>query len=115
MTQPARHYTFRVKWAGKYLAGVTKVCGLERTTEVVTHREGGEPGTTHKVPGRTEFDAITLEIGITHELWASEFRALPELDADAGTIVIQQVKLENGGGERHDPVAPLEPTFTERA
>lgn len=73
---PYKNFKFRVKWDGKYVAGVSKVSMLKRTTEVVSHREGGDPSTSRKSPGRTEFDAITLERGVTHdpefELWAGK-------------------------------------------
>jgi phage tail-like protein len=73
---PYKNFKFRVKWDGKYVAGVSKVSTLKRTTEVVKHREGGDPSTSRKSPGRTEFDAITLERGVTHdpefELWAGK-------------------------------------------
>ncbi len=73
---PYKNFNFRVKWDGKYVAGVSKVSGLKRTTEVVKHREGGDPSTSRKSPGRTEFDAITLERGVTHdtdfEQWAAK-------------------------------------------
>jgi phage tail-like protein len=73
---PYKNFKFRVKWDGHYVAGVSKVSGLKRTTEVVKHREGGDPSTTRKSPGRTEFDAITLERGVTHdtdfEAWAGK-------------------------------------------
>jgi phage tail-like protein len=72
---PYKNFKFRVKWEGRYVAGVSKVGMLKRTTEVVKHREGGDPSTTRKSPGRTEFDAITLERGVTHdsafEQWAN--------------------------------------------
>ena len=59
-----------------YVDGVAKGGALKRTTEVVKHREGGDPSTTRKAPGRTEFEAITLERGVTHDLefskWASK-------------------------------------------
>jgi phage tail-like protein len=49
---------------------------LKRTTEVVKHREGGDPSSSRKSPGRTEYDAITLERGVTHdtefEKWANK-------------------------------------------
>jgi len=71
---PYKNFKFRVKWDGKYVAGISKVSMLKRTTEVVKHREGGDPSTSRKSPGRTEYDAITLERGVTHdtdfELWA---------------------------------------------
>ena len=73
---PYKNFKFRVKWDGKYVAGISKVSGLKRTTEVVKHREGGDPSTTRKSPGRTEFDAISLERGVTHdkdfEQWANK-------------------------------------------
>jgi phage tail-like protein len=69
---PYKNFKFRVKWDGKYVLGVSKCSSLKRTTEVVKHRTGGDPSTSRKSPGRTEFDAITLERGITHDL---EFQA----------------------------------------
>jgi phage tail-like protein len=73
---PYKNFKFRVRWDGRYVAGVSKVSSLKRTTEVVKHREGGDPSTSRKSPGRTEYDAITLERGVTHDLefekWASK-------------------------------------------
>ncbi len=73
---PYKNFKFRVKWDGRYVAGISKVSSLKRTTEVVKHREGGDPGTSRKSPGRTEFDAITLERGVTHDVdfeqWAAK-------------------------------------------
>jgi phage tail-like protein len=73
---PYKNFKFRVKWDGRYVAGVSKVSALKRTTEVVKHREGGDPSSSRKSPGRTEFEAITLERGVTHdpefEKWANK-------------------------------------------
>jgi phage tail-like protein len=73
---PYKNFKFRVKWDGRYVAGVSKVSGLKRSTEVVEHREGGDPSTSRKSPGRTKFEAITLERGVTHdpefEKWANK-------------------------------------------
>jgi phage tail-like protein len=73
---PYKEFKFRVKWDGHYVAGVSKVTALKRTTEVIEHREGGDPSTSRKSPGRTEFEAITLERGVTHdddfERWANK-------------------------------------------
>jgi len=73
---PYKNFKFKVKWDGRYVAGVSKVGGLKRTTQVVSHREGGDPSTSHKSPGRNEFDPITLERGVTHdtefEKWANK-------------------------------------------
>jgi phage tail-like protein len=65
---PYHNFKFRVKWDGRYVAGVSKVSGLKRTTEVVKHREGGDPSSSRKSPGRSEYDAFTLERGITHDM-----------------------------------------------
>jgi phage tail-like protein len=65
---PYKNFKFRVKWDGKYVAGVSKVSSLKRTTEVVEHRAGGDPSTSHKSVGRNKFDAITLERGLTQDL-----------------------------------------------
>ena len=73
---PYKNFKFRVKWDGRFVAGISKVSGLKRTTQVIPHREGGDPSTVRKSPGRTEFDAITLERGVTHdkefEQWANK-------------------------------------------
>jgi phage tail-like protein len=65
---PYKNFKFRLKWDGKYVAGISKVSSLKRTTEVVEHREGGDPSTSRKSPGRNKFEAITLERGLTQDL-----------------------------------------------
>jgi phage tail-like protein len=162
---PYKNFKFRVKWDGRYVAGISKVGALKRTTDLVEHREGGDPSSSRKSPGRTKYDAISLDRGVTHDTefekwankvwnfgsglgsevslkdfrkdiiievyneagqlalaykvyrcWVSEFQALPDLDANAGAIAIQHIKLENEGWERDvDVVEPSEPTFTEPA
>jgi len=73
---PYKNFKFRVKWDGKYVAGISKVSALKRTTEVIKHREGGDPSSSHKSPGRTEFESVTMERGVTHdkefEQWANK-------------------------------------------
>jgi phage tail-like protein len=73
---PYKNFKFRVKWDGRYVAGISKVSALKRSTEVVEHREGGDPSTSRKSPGRTKFEPITLERGVTHdkefEQWANK-------------------------------------------
>jgi phage tail-like protein len=156
---PYKNFKFRVKWDGRYVAGVSHVSPLRRVTEVVVHRSGGDPSSGRKSPGRTSFDAITLARGVTHDpefeqwankvwqlgagpgsevslkdfrkdiiiefyneagqlalaykvyrCWPSEYQALPELDANANAIAIQELKLENEGWERDISVPePSEP------
>jgi phage tail-like protein len=73
---PYKNFKFRVKWDGRYVAGVSKVGALKRSTEIVEHREGGDPSTSHKSPGRNKYEAVTLERGVTHDLeferWANK-------------------------------------------
>ena len=73
---PYKNFKFQVKWDGRYVAGVSKVGSLKRTTEVVKHREGGDPSSGRKSPGKTEYEAITLERGVTHDMefekWANK-------------------------------------------
>src|SRR5260370_27511126 len=75
---PYKNLKFRVKFGTNpdYVAGVSKVSALKRTTEMVEHREGGDPSSSHKSPGRTKYEAITMERGVTHdpafEAWANK-------------------------------------------
>lgn len=73
---PYKNFKFRLKWDGRFVAGISKCSALKRTTEVVEAREGGDPSTSRKSPGRTKYDAITLERGVTHDLeferWANK-------------------------------------------
>jgi len=73
---PYKNFKFRVKWDGRFVAGISKVGALKRTTEVVEHREGGDASSSRKSPGRTKYEAITLERGVTHdtefEKWANK-------------------------------------------
>ena len=72
---PYKNFKFKIKWDGKYVAGVSKMSPLKRTTDVITHREGGDASSEKKSPGRTHYDAIVLERGVTHDLefenWAN--------------------------------------------
>jgi phage tail-like protein len=75
---PYKNFKFRVRFGDNpdYVAGVSKISALRRTTEVVSHREGGDPSSDRKSPGRTQYEAITLERGVTHdtefEKWANK-------------------------------------------
>lgn len=73
---PYKNFKFRVKWDGRYVAGISKVGALKRTTETVTYREGGDPSSERKSPGQTKYDTISLERGVTHdtefEKWANK-------------------------------------------
>jgi phage tail-like protein len=82
---PYKNFKFRVTVDGQPVAGVSKVSGLKRTTEVVTHRDGGDLSTKRHSPGVTSFEPVTLERGITYdetfESWAS---SVYSVQGDAG-------------------------------
>ena len=73
---PYKNFKFRVKWDGRYVAGISRVSALRRVTDVVEHREGGDPSSGHKSPGQTRYEPILLERGVTHdpefEEWANK-------------------------------------------
>jgi phage tail-like protein len=77
---PYKSFMFRVKWDGQYVAGLSKMSALKRTTDPVVHREGGDPSFERKSPGTTKYDAVTLERGLSHdlafELWANSVHSL---------------------------------------
>ena len=79
---PYKNFKFRVKWDGRYVAGVSKVSGLTRAADVVTHREGGDPSSSRAATGRTRYDPIILERGVTYdaafEHWAGSVAGFGE-------------------------------------
>lgn len=107
-SDPYKNFTFRVKWDGRYVAGFSKVSGLKRTTEVVKRREGADPSTSRKSPGRVEFEAIALERGTTHDVefgrWAADVRdasSHPGADASSHDDLRRDliVELRNEAGQ----------------
>jgi len=72
---PYKNFKFRVLWDGRTVLGVSKVGALKRTTEVVPHRDGGDNSSDFKSPGRTSYEAVIMERGVTHDLeferWAN--------------------------------------------
>jgi phage tail-like protein len=64
---PLRSFRFKVKWDNLYVAGLTKMGALKRTTEIVEFREAGENIVPRKLPGKTSFADVTLEAGITFD------------------------------------------------
>jgi phage tail-like protein len=102
---PYNNFRFRVKWDGRHIAGVSKISALKRTTEVVKHQEGGNAGSSRKSPGRTEFESITLERGVTHdtefEKWANQVLA-PGSGAGSGAVDFRKdltIEIYNEAGQ----------------
>jgi phage tail-like protein len=91
---PYKNFKFRVFLVGNTtpVAGISKVTGLKRTTEVVKHRDGGDPSSSRKSPGRTEYEAITLERGLTHD---PEFEKWANKVWNYGNALGQEVSLKD--------------------
>jgi phage tail-like protein len=89
---PYENFKFRVNWDGRYVAGVSKVGGLREATEVVEHREGGDPSTSRKSPGRTKYEPITLERGVTHD---TEFESWANKVSNFGSGLGAEVSLKD--------------------
>src|SRR5262249_51747966 len=89
---PYKNFKFRVKWDNKYVAAVCKMGMLKRTTEVIKHRDGGDPSSSRKSPGRTEYEPITLERGVTHD---PEFEARANKAWRVGSGLGAEVSLKD--------------------
>ena len=77
---PYKSFMFRVRWDGKYVAGLSRMSPLSSTTAPVAHRDGANPAHDRKSPGKTTYEAVTLERGVTHdpefESWANLVHSL---------------------------------------
>jgi phage tail-like protein len=73
---PYRNFKFRVKIDNQYVAGLSKCSSLKRTTEVTAWREGGDPSTSRQLPGKSKYEPITLESGLTHDTTFEAFANL---------------------------------------
>lgn len=82
---PYKNYKFRLKWEGRFVAGVSKISALKRATEPVPFREGGDNSTQRLSPSTWKFDPIMIERGVTHdvefEAWAN---LVNNMTGDAG-------------------------------
>lgn len=89
---PYKNFKFRLKWDGRYVAGVSRMSALRRTTEVISHREGGDPSSARKSPGLTAFEPITIERGVTHD---AEFEQWAAMVYDRSAPQGREVALAN--------------------
>lgn len=88
---PYRDFRFRVKWDGRIVAGVHRISGLRRVAGVVEYRDGGDAGPVHKSPGRIDFEPVTLERAITHDL---EFDAWARQSNGADTTALARLRRD---------------------
>ena len=73
---PYKNFKFRVKWENLPVAGLSKMSAIKRSTEVIEWREAGGSSVVRKLPGRTKFEPVTFEVGLTHDkqliAWADQ-------------------------------------------
>jgi phage tail-like protein len=62
---PYKNFKFRLKWDGLYVAGISKMSSLKRTTQVVEFRDGADQSMSRKSPGQSKYEAITFDGGLT--------------------------------------------------
>lgn len=148
---PYKNFRFRVTWDGRLVAALSKMSAIKKATEAIEWRAAADAGITRKMPGRTKFEPVTFEAGLTHDrqflewanqvnnpqgeaansllnyrksvrvevlnmqgtpvmafnlmrAWASEFQALPEMDANANAVAIQTLKVEYENFQLDDAV-----------
>jgi phage tail-like protein len=93
---PYKNYRFLVYFAGDTnpVAGVSKVSGLKRSSDVIEYKEGGN-AVAVKGLGRTKYEPVTLERGVTHdpsfEDWAN---AALRLDMGHGVADLPHLRKE---------------------
>ncbi|NOK16268.1 phage tail protein [Corallococcus carmarthensis] len=75
-SDPYKNFKFRVLIDGRPVAGLSKMSALKKSTEAVEWREAGDPSIVRKMPGRTKFEPITLEAGLTHDTTFEEWANL---------------------------------------
>lgn len=64
---PYKNFKFRVKWDNQYVAGLSKMSAIKRSTEAIEWRVAADPSPVRKLPGRTKFEPVSLEAGLTHD------------------------------------------------
>jgi len=94
---PYRAFRFLVEIQGLVQAGFSECSGFGSDVEVVEYREGGDPSTVRKLPGKVSYPDITLKFGITDSRELYDWH----LDAVKGQIrrLSGSIILKNDAGE----------------
>jgi phage tail-like protein len=93
---PYKNFRFVLYFAGKTdpVLGVSKMTGLKRTTEVVKHRDGGIHNHSYNAPGRSNFEPITVERGVTHDKDFEEWAQLVWSTQNKGTTSLKDFRRD---------------------
>jgi phage tail-like protein len=96
---PFKNFRFLVEIDKIVQAGFSECSGFGSAIEVVEYREGGDPSTVRKLPGKVSYPDITLKWGVTasSELYQWHLDALNgAVDRRNGSIILQ----DDLGGEQ---------------
>jgi phage tail-like protein len=91
---PYKNFKFRVAWDNQYVAGLSKMSALKRTTEVIEWREAGDPSIVRKMPGRTKFEDVTLERGLSHDRLFVEWASMVNNPEGDGAMSLKNYRKE---------------------
>ena len=97
--EPYKNFRFLVEIQGITQAGFSECSGFGSTVEVIEYREGGDPISVRKLPGRVEFPDITLKWGLTdsRELYDWHLSVVKgQIQRKNGSIIV----LDDSGVEK---------------
>lgn len=91
---PFKNFKFLLFFEGKNdpVAAVSKVSPLKRTTEVVSHRDGGDVSSPRHSPGASKYEPITFERGVTFDLDFEEWANRVHRFTDETLISLKEYK-----------------------
>ena len=87
-----KNFRFLVEIDGIVQAGFSECSGFGSNIEVVEYREGGEPSTVRKLPGKVSYTDINLKWGVTtsRELYDWHLAAVNgQIQRKNGSIILQ--------------------------
>lgn len=95
---PYKNFKFRVLWDNNAVAALSKMSAIKRSTEVVEWRAAGDSSIVRKMPGRSKFEPVTLEQGLSHDRQFMDWANLvnnPQGDAAASLLNYRkEVRIE---------------------
>jgi phage tail-like protein len=89
---PYKNFKFLVEIEGIVQAGFSECSGISSEVEATEYREGGDPTTVRKLPGKVTYSDVTLKWGITdsRELYDWHFAAVSGLiQRKNGSVILQ--------------------------
>lgn len=97
---PYKNFCFLVEIDGIVQGGFSECTGFGSEVEAIEYREGGDPITVRKLPGKAKYPDITLKWGVTdsRDLYDWHKKALDgKIERKNGSIVLQNEVGEEKG------------------